>query len=99
MSPLAGPLAGPPATPVWQTPAGSPGGPPPGGNIPADQNSLTVTNTYGMTAAITVSGPVQISVDGTTLPITSGTFILPAGHTVTVHYPAPPAPTWVWVLF
>lgn len=85
---------------AWEVLAGLPGGPvfslgvP---VIPAGSNSVSVVNTFGKNAAVTVSGPAAIYIDGVPLNISTGTVIVPAGHTISLAYLTPP--TWVWVLF
>lgn len=55
-------------------------------------------NGYYRDALVTVTGGVvsQIAVDSTNLNITAGTFLVPAGHTITLTYTS--APNWEWTI-
>jgi len=64
--------------------------------IPA--TTVAFQNPFWRDATVTVTGGAVtvIAVSGTALGITSGSFLVPSGKTVTLTYTV--APTWKWVL-
>jgi hypothetical protein len=62
--------------------------------IPA--STVAYTNAYGQDCQVTIyDGTVTvININGTVTGLTTGTFIVPAGGTITITYSA--APTWTW---
>lgn len=71
-----------------------------GGSNPAvPATTVAFQNTFWKRAAVNITGGTVtvIAVDGVTTGLTSGTFIVPAGHTITLTYSV--APSWNWVLF
>jgi parallel beta-helix repeat protein len=63
-------------------------------SVPA--TTVAQTNTFGVDATVTVSGGTVtvIAVGGTATGLTSGTFRVPQGQTITLTYSV--APTWKW---
>lgn len=65
---------------------------------PAVPASLSVfTNPFGRTCLVQISGGTVtvIAVSGVTVGLLAGTFVVPAGGTITLTYTV--APTWTWL--
>jgi hypothetical protein len=64
--------------------------------VPA--STVALQNPFWRHAAVTITGGTvtDISVDGASTGVTSGTVIVPSGKTITVAYSS--APTWVWTI-
>lgn len=61
-------------------------------------SGVVFTNPFWRHASVKIAGGTvtQIAVDGVNQLLTSGTFDVPSGHTITLTYSA--APSWVWTL-
>jgi hypothetical protein len=65
-------------------------------SVPA--TTVALRNPFWRHAAVTIAGGTvsAVAVDGTATGVTSGTVIVPSGHTITLTYSS--APAWNWVL-
>lgn len=63
--------------------------------VPA--TTVAYTNAYGVDATVHITGGTVtvIAIGGTTTGLTSGSFRVPSGSTITLTYSV--APTWVWI--
>ena len=66
-------------------------------SVPA--STTAQTNVYGVPMIVTVTGGTVtvIAVNGVTTGLTSGSFLVPSGGTITLTYSV--APTWTWTQF
>lgn len=64
--------------------------------VPA--TTVAATNTFSSVIAATITGGTltNVSVNGSTVGTTAGTYLVPAGGTISITYSV--APTWTWQL-
>src|SRR5579875_1168113 len=62
--------------------------------VPATGTAVTNTNAYPVQVSITGGTVTAVTVNGKSTGLTSGSFVVPPGGTISMTYTA--APTWVW---
>lgn len=62
--------------------------------VPATATAVTNTNAYPVQVSIAGGTVSAVKVNGTATGLTSGSFVVPSGGTISITYTA--APTWVW---